>query len=143
MTVLDFLLQHAALVVLVLASGLMLVWPEVQSLIAQEKSVTTLEATHLLNQRHALVIDLRREKDFALGHLPNARHYPTDELNAHAAELSQWKERPVLLVASAQSTGAARQILLKAGFVDVFVLRGGMTAWIEANLPIAHSSSPQ
>ncbi len=59
MGVLDFLIQHVALVALVLASGVMLIWPEVQSLISREKMISTLEATQLINQRRALIIDLR------------------------------------------------------------------------------------
>ncbi len=134
-------MQHVALVTLVLATGLMLVWPEIQGLLAQEKTITTLEATQLLNQKQALIIDLRRQEDFDLGHLPNARNIPPDELKNQAENLTKLSSRPVILVASSQNTGRARHTLIGMGFTEVFTLKGGVTSWIEANLPLARQAN--
>lgn len=139
MNVLDFLIQHVALVALVLASGVMLVWPDLQSLINQEKTVSTLEATQLINQRHALVIDLRNREHFDLGHMPTAHSIHVDELTREASKLPL--DNPVILVASTQNTGRAKTTLQSLGFKDIFVLKGGMTAWVEANLPLAQTHS--
>ncbi|MDA8416176.1 MAG: rhodanese-like domain-containing protein [Betaproteobacteria bacterium] len=139
MGVLDFLIQHVALVALVLASGVMLIWPEVQSLISREKMISTLEATQLINQRRALIIDLRSREHFDLGHMPMAHSIHLDELSQQAKNLST--DNPVILVASAQNTGRAKETLNSMGFKEVFVLKGGMTAWVEANLPLSHSQS--
>ncbi len=135
----DFLLQHLGLVVLVVASGLMLAWPEIQNLMGHQSSIGTLEATRLINQKHAIIIDLRREQDFILGHLPNARHIPVDELTTRFEEISRFKSRPAILVSTGQSGAKAVNILKSQGFADVFVLQGGVAAWIEASLPIETS----
>jgi rhodanese-related sulfurtransferase len=137
---LDFLLQHLGLVVLVVASGIMLAWPEIQKLVGHQSSISTLEATQLINQKHAIIIDLRREKDFVLGHLPNARHIPADELVPRFDEISRFKSRPAILVSTGQSGTKAIKALKEQGFTDVFVLQGGVSAWIEANLPIETTS---
>jgi len=137
---LDFLLQHLGLIVLVVASGIMLAWPELQNLMGQQSSIGTLEATRLINQKHAIIIDLRREQDFTLGHLPNARHIPADELVTRFDEISRFKSRPAILVSQGQSGAKAIKTLKAQGFVDVFVLQGGVSAWIEASLPIETTS---
>lgn len=136
----DFLFQHLGLVILVVASGIMLAWPELQTLWGPQAAVTTLEATRLINQKHAIVIDLRRPKDFEIGHLPGARHIPADELATRAEEISRLKARPVILVATGQNSGKASKALKAQGFTDVFVLQGGMSSWVEANLPIEKSA---
>ncbi len=129
-------MQHLGLVALVIASGLMLAWPEIQNLLGHQVGVGTLEATQLINQKHAIILDLRREQDFTLGHLPNARHIPMDELATRVEEISRFKSRPAILVATGQAGPKAIKMLKTQGFADVFVLQGGIAAWIEANLPI-------
>ena len=132
----DFLLQHLGLIVLVVASGIMLAWPEIQNLMGPQSSIGTLEATRLINQKHAIIIDLRRVQDFTLGHLPNARHIPADELVTRVDEISRFKSRPAILVGQGQNSAKAVKTLKTQGFPDVFVLQGGVSAWIEASLPI-------
>ena len=134
--ILDFLFQHIGLVILMAASGIMLIWPDLQNFGKTQESLSTLEATQLINQKHAVVIDLRRQKDYELGHLPGARHVPADELASRAEELSRFKARPTILVATGQNSGKAAKTLKAQGFKDVFLLKGGMSAWVEANLPI-------
>ncbi|MDE2259785.1 MAG: rhodanese-like domain-containing protein [Betaproteobacteria bacterium] len=129
-------MQHLGLVALVIASGLMLAWPEIQNLLGRQSAVGTLEATQLINQKHAIILDLRREQDFTLGHLPSARHIPMDELTTRFEEISRFKSRPAILVTTGQNGPRAVKILKTQGFEDVFVLQGGVAAWIEANLPI-------
>lgn len=119
----------------------MLAWPDLQNLWKPQATLSTLEATRLLNQKHAVVIDLRRKQDFELGHLPGARHVPTDELASRAEELARFKARPAILVATGQNGSKAVNALKAQGFEDVFVLKGGMSAWVEANLPIESSAT--
>jgi rhodanese-related sulfurtransferase len=139
---LDFILHNIGWVILLVASGIMLIWPEIQGTLGQQASIGTLEATQLINQRHAIVIDLRRPEDFANGHLPAARHIPADELATRGEEIGRFKSRPVILVATGNtSPGKATQQLKLLGFEDVFVLRGGLSAWVEANLPIEKSTA--
>jgi rhodanese-related sulfurtransferase len=134
---LEFVTQNLWLIAIVVASGLMLIWPEIQNFSGGSKTVSTLEATQLINQRHALVLDLRRAQDFELGHLPDARHIPVDELATKAQELSRFKSRPVILVTTGNGPNSlAIKTLQQQGFTDVFLLKGGITAWIEAQLPV-------
>ena len=135
----EFLLNNAALVALFLASGVMLLWPEITKLAGGGGSsqIGTLEATRLMNQGPSLVLDVRDEKDFAAGHLPKARHIPAGELATRLAEIGKFKEKPVIVTErSGPRAGSASKLLRNSGFTKVFQLKGGVAAWQQASLPV-------
>jgi len=79
-----------------------------------------------------LVLDVRSPEEFTgeLGHIEGARNIPVDQLPARLGELSEWTERPVAVVCRTDRRSAkAAQILVRQGFADVHVVRGGMEAW--------------
>ena len=134
----EFLMNNIALVALFLASGVMLLWPEISKLAGGGGAeLGTLDATRLMNQAGSLVLDVRDEKDFAAGHLPRARHIPLADLAGRVGELGKFKEKPVIITEkSGIRAGAASRVLRDAGFTSVFLLKGGLTAWQQASLPV-------
>jgi rhodanese-related sulfurtransferase len=133
----DFLLNNLALVALFLASGALLVWPEVSRFAGGASSLGTLEATRLMNQAGTLVLDVRENDEFAAGHLPRARHIPLKELEARLPELAKFKDKPVIVTCrSGARSGSACRALRKAGFTQAHNLKGGVPAWQQANLPV-------
>lgn len=130
----QFIIDNIFLFAVALASGAMLLWPLVRARTAGP-SVTSLEATRLINSKNAQVVDVRAANDFAAGSLPNAKNIPGANLKERAGELK--KERPVIVVCNTGTTaGPAAAQLRAAGFSDVFVLAGGITGWREAGLPL-------
>lgn len=131
-------MNNLALAALWVASGAMLVWPELAKLVgAGAAEVGTLEATRLMNQGNLLLLDVRDEKDFAAGHLPKARHIPLRELSTRVGEIAKYKARPVIVTsAGGARASAASRFLKQAGFTNVFQLRGGLAAWQQASLPV-------
>jgi rhodanese-related sulfurtransferase len=133
----EFILNNLALVGIFVASGLMLVWPEVMRLAGAQNELGTLDATRLMNQGTTLVLDIRDAKDFAAGHLPRARHIPLDELSNRVEEIGKYKDKPVIVTCrSGSRAGAATRVLRKAGFSAVYQLKGGLVAWEQASLPV-------
>ena len=134
----EFISNNLALVALFLASGVMLVWPEIQKLIgAGGAEIGTLDATRLMNQGSTLVLDVRDGQEYAAGHLPRARHIPMRELSKRVDEIAKFKNKPVLVTCkSGTRAGAACRFLKQAGFVNVYQLKGGLAAWQQASLPI-------
>ena len=134
----EFLMNNLGLVALFLASGAMLVWPEIAKLSgAGGAQLGTLEATRLMNQGPSLVLDVRDAKEFAEGHLPRARHIPLAELAGRLGEIGKYKEKPVIVTDRAgPRAGAACRLLKKSGFTNVFQLKGGLAAWQQASLPV-------
>src|SRR3954463_7067632 len=112
----QFLLDHLALVALFLASGTMLVWPEISRLIgAGADQLGTLEATRMLNQgANVLVLDVRGADEFAAGHLPRARHVPLKDLAGRVGEFAKYKSKPVIVTCKSGTKSAAAVRALKA-----------------------------
>ena len=133
----EFILNNIALVALFIASGMMLVWPEISNLAGGASEISTLEATRLMNQGSTLVLDVRDGTDFASGHLPRARHIPLRELSKRVEEIVKYKDKPVIVTCrgAARAASAAR-LLKRAGFTNVYQLKGGVAAWQQASLPV-------
>jgi rhodanese-related sulfurtransferase len=134
----EFISNNLALIALFLASGLMLVWPEISRLVGVGGAeLGTLEVTRLMNQGMTLILDVRDEKDFAAGHLPKARHIPIRELAGRLQEIAKFKAKPVIVTdKSGPRAGAACRLLKKEGFTAVYQLKGGVAAWQQASLPV-------
>jgi len=95
------------------------------------------------NGEELLVLDVRSQGEFTgrLGHVPGAVNVPLAELNGrlltNAAEMDDLRDSPVYVMCRTnnRSPNAARA-LKKKGFTKVAVVKGGMSAWKRARLPI-------
>ena len=121
-----------------LVTGVMLIWPLIGRVFAGGVAqVGALEAVQMMNRRDAVVLDVRETAEFAAGHIPHARNIPFAALTDRLREIEKLKSRPIIINAqsgthSAKVCGALKKI----GFNDVFALRGGLTGWVEASLPV-------
>ncbi len=133
----EFILQNLALVAIFVASGLMLVWPEISRFMGGSAAIGTFEATRLMNQAGTLVLDVREAKEFAAGHVPRSRHIPLPELSKRIEEIGKFKDKTVIVTcASGARAASATRLLRKAGFNTVYQLKGGIAAWEQASLPV-------
>ena len=132
-----FITENIFLIAVAFVSGAMLVWPLVRRG-ASGSAVGTLEATMLINQKDAVVIDVREPGEFAQSHILNARNVPLGEIEARIKELERFKEKPVIVsCATGNRSGSAAAVLRKHGFTNVVNLAGGVAAWQQAGLPTA------
>jgi rhodanese-related sulfurtransferase len=86
-----------------------------------------------------LVLDVRPAEAFSgeLGHIDGAVNIPLEDLQRRMEELGDYLERPVAIVCRTDRMSAKAALLLtEEGFADVHVVRGGMTKWNEAGLPV-------
>jgi len=134
--ILKFVTDNILLVGVAFASGAMLVWPVLRRG-AAGASVTTLQATLLINQQNALVLDVREAAEYEKGHMLNARNIALGELESRAGEIEKHKAKPVIVVCDdGNPSGRAAAALRKQGFEQVFTLNGGIRAWRQAGLPL-------
>ena len=122
---------------LFLALGVILGLLTYNLLVGDKGSVDPTGATTLINQQDAAVIDVRPAADYAKGHIINAVNIPMNGFKNQTAALSKYKDKPVIVTcrSGAQSQGACH-VLRKAGFPEVYNLKGGVLAWESANLPL-------
>jgi len=137
----DFLTSNNNLFILAIAavSGLMLMWPTI-SRARSGDAVNPPQAVQLINQRHAVVIDIRPAEQFAAGHIAQARNVPFDELEQKAASLP--KNKPLVVVCDmGRHAGRAAAKLKSLGHADVAMLEGGLRAWTQGGLPLTQKKS--
>ena len=130
-----FFIDNIFLIAIVLVSGGALLWP---SLTVRGKRGSPQDITLLINRGKATILDVRDAKEYADGHLPDAKNIPLSELDQRLPELDKFKSRSLIVVGKSDARGSAAAAKLgKAGFADMVNLEGGVAAWQKAGLPLA------
>ena len=85
-----------------------------------------------------MVVDVRPMNEFADGHILHSLNIPMNGFGKQLGQLEKYRNRPIIVScrSGAQSSAACKQ-LRKAGFDQVYNLRGGIMAWQSANLPVS------
>ena len=132
----EFASNNLLLVLALMISFFVLVFSELRRKASGIVSVDPVEAVTLING-DAMVVDLRTAELFSSGHIVSAKNIPMDELDAGHERLASSKDKPIVTVCQAGVTSTkAVDKLRKAGFDSVYSLKGGMTAWSQAGLPV-------
>ena len=106
------------------------------------RSITAQQLVNLVNNKDALVVDVRDSKEFEAGHIVDAINIPHTALESRLSELNKYKDKPVVLTCKmGQHSGSAGTILRKAGFLEVARLTGGILEWRNQNLPVVKGKS--
>ena len=100
--------------------------------------ITLAEAAALLADDTATVIwDIRRPDEFAVSHLPDARHVPPDTADAALKQLLPDANQTILVYCAVGYRSAQMARRLQAlGHTNVLNLEGAIFAWAEADLPL-------
>lgn len=99
-------------------------------------AVGPIDAVRLVNAG-ALVVDVRDEKAYEGGHIIDARSVPAAEVGQKAETLKKFKEKPVIVYCdSGLASAGAVKALTALGFTKVVSLRGGLSGWLQENLPV-------
>lgn len=134
--ILEFTGNNTMLVVLLMISFFVLIFSELRRKASGMVAVEPIEAVALINN-DGIVLDLRSNEAFTRGHIVNARNVPFDELEAHKPKLEKFKDKPIVAVCDAGTTSnRAVAALRAAGFASAYGLKGGMSAWGQAGMPV-------
>jgi len=84
-----------------------------------------------------VLIDVRAPNEYASGHVPRAVNIPVGEVAERLSELTSHEKQGVVLYCEQGGRALkAATILLSAGFRNVRHLKGDMSGWRAAGLPI-------
>ena len=134
--ILEFTSEHTLLVLFLLISFFLLVFSELRRKASGMLSVDPTAAVGLINN-DGVVIDLRNPEAYDRGHIVNAKNIPYDEFDATSNKLARFKNKPIIAVCDSGSTSnKAVDALRKSGFDSTYGLKGGMSAWGQAGLPV-------
>jgi len=115
-----------------------LAYSVISSMLSPVKEVDTQSATMLLNRSDAVMLDIRGPAEFKKGHIMGAKTLTPEQVNkADFKSLEKFKSKPIIVVcAMGMSAKRTASQLLKAGFSEVSVLKGGMNTWSSEGLPV-------
>ena len=131
-----FVMDNIFLVAVAVVSGAMLVLPLLRRG-AGGPSVTTLQATQMINRQDALLLDVREQAEYAQAHILNARGLPLSQLEARIGDIEKFKDKPLIVYCATDNrSSSAAATLKKRGFSNVVILSGGFAAWQQAGLPV-------
>ena len=133
---LEFAANHTLLVVALTVSFFVLIFSELRRKASGLINIEPTAAVTLMNN-DATVIDLRTVESFSQGHIVNAKNVPFAEFDAQIDKIAKSKDKPIVAVCDAGiSSNKAVDALRKTGFESVYGLKGGMSAWTQAGLPV-------
>lgn len=94
----------------------------------RSKKIGTKELNSLIKMNSdLLIIDVRGQDEYNSGHIPGSTNIPLDSLSNNIKYISNYKNSPVVVYCKVgiRSEDAANY-LLKQGFTQIYVLRGGL-----------------
>lgn len=135
----QFIINHWALF-LALVVLLILIFANESHAASNDEQLSPQQAVGAINHENAVLFDIRAKDRFKEGHI-------VDSINADAQSfdkphMEKYKNKPLVLICAngQQSTKLAHQ-LKKQGFKHAKTLKGGITAWKGANLPLTQTAS--
>jgi rhodanese-related sulfurtransferase len=132
----EFASHHALIIAGLVAALLAVAFYELRLRATGALQVSAADAVRLIN-RGALVIDVRKPDEYAAGHIVNARNVGLDKLQQGDDAIKKQKDKILVTVCATGSiAGKAADVLRRAGYANVFNLRGGLATWRAENLPL-------
>ncbi len=120
---------------------LVIIFSEIARRFQGYSEISAATAVQWINRHDARIIDISTAADFNKGHIADARHTPVSQFEAAVTEFMKQADKPVLVVCkNGQTAAATASRLVKAGFKQVAVLKGGMAQWLADNYPVTRSS---
>lgn len=123
--------------VALLLSTFVLIQPALACPQSNPQDISVQQAKRMINRQGVVVLDVRNESEYNLGHLYDAVWIPLYELESRIDELAASEnDKMIVYCASGNRSAQACQILADNGFMKLYNMEGGITAWIEAGYPI-------
>jgi parallel beta-helix repeat protein len=124
-----------AIVTLFLLSTSLVSWGSRTSAATGYTNVNVVQAKTMIDSNPSLVVlDVRNQSEYVIGHIRNAVLIPLFELNSSLDQLNPNDEILVYCLAGSRSTSAS-EILVANGFLHIYNMAGGITAWITEEFP--------
>ena len=141
--VLEFANNNTLLVLALVISFFVVIFTELRRKASGLINIEATEAVRLINN-DAVIVDLRSVDAYAKGHIVSARSIPLDELDGKLNSLEGVKTKPIVAVCDNGITSTkAVNTLRAAGFESVYGLKGGMSGWSQAGLPVVTGKKTQ
>lgn len=134
--------NHAMLCLGIVGVTIALIVNELSRFTRGYRAISPAQLTALINRENALVVDVSAPPDFEKGHVIGSRSVAMSQFDPENKQLAKARELPVAMVCrNGTASAIAAKRLGKAGFKQVYWLDGGVSAWQQADLPLAKGRS--
>ena len=101
-------------------------------------TLSVADAVSMVNKNRGIYLDTRNNQDFKKTHIIGAHNISLDELIDKYKKIAKNKAKPVVIYGD--NAEKARAMLIKEKFEQVYTLKGGLNAWLQASYPVKSSS---
>ena len=106
------------------------------------KVVDNAQATQLINNEDAVILDVRSDDEFRAGHIIDSLHLIPSEIKGNKTQsIDKHKEKSIIVVdTNGLSAQGLANTLAKQGFNKVYALKEGIAGWRAANSKLYNES---
>ena len=115
--------------------GLLIINHEIKSHFSPTKNINCDDLINAMNNSKALLIDMRNAEEFKAGHIVGAKNYSLDDLAN--LDVSAADDTIITYANDEKAAIQAADLILKQGAKEVFYLEGGLSSWIDNNMPLS------
>ena len=115
--------------------GLLIINHEIKSHFSPTKNINCDDLINAMNNSKALLIDMRNAEEFKAGHIVGAKNYSLDDLAN--LDVSVADDAIITYANDEKAAVQAADLILKQGAKKVFYLEGGLSSWIDNNMPLS------
>jgi len=115
--------------------GLLIINHEIKSHFSPTKNINCDDLINAMNNSKTLLIDMRNAEEFKAGHIVGAKNYSLDDLAN--LDVSVADDAIITYANDEKAAIQAADLILKQGAKEVFYLEGGLSSWIDNNMPLS------
>ena len=115
--------------------GLLIINHEIKSHFSVTKNINCDDLINTMNNSKTLLIDMRNAEEFKAGHIVGAKNYSLDDLAN--LDVSVADDAIITYANDEKAAIQAADLILKQGAKEVFYLEGGLSSWIDNNMPLS------
>ena len=136
----EFASKHWMLVVAFLAVTYFLIQDIIESSLRKYQTISPMLTVTKLNTSNPIIVDVREISEFKKGHIADAIHIPVASIESQIKKIDLYKQDDVIVVChTGMRSATACSNLMKLGFENIFLMKGGMQSWEENKLPVVKS----
>ena len=115
--------------------GLLIINHEIKSHFSPTKNINCDDLINAMNNSKTLLIDMRNAEEFKAGHIVGAKNYSLDDLANLDVNVA---DDAIITYANDEKAAIqAADLIVKQGAKEVFYLEGGLSSWIDNNMPLS------
>ena len=122
---------------LLLTLILMLAFDIQKNSLGGTKKVFPSKVPFLQKEQELFILDVSPSKSFETGHILGAINIPANKFSAEEKQFNAENNQTILVVdQNGMHAGGVANKIKKAGFANVLILDGGISAWQKENFPL-------